>query len=153
MRRGAVCVRVRDMRYANVPATLTSAPFTLEQARAAGISAHALQSTPWRRVLRGVWAHVDLTDTRENRLAAARLVIPPHGVLCGLTAAWVLGVDIRRADDLDVHVGFAKGRRVRSRPGLVVCQETLGDDEWCDVGGVRVTTPVRTTFDCLRWLR
>jgi len=110
-------------------------------------------SRPWRRVLQGVWAHVDLPDTQETRLAAARLVIPQYGVICGLTAAWAHGLDVRRADDLDVHVGFPKGKRIRSRPGLVVCQETLVESDWSEIDGLRVTTPLRTTFDCLRWLR
>jgi hypothetical protein len=74
-------------------------------------------------------------------------------VLCGLTAAWVHGVDVRRANDLDVHAGFPKGQRIRPRAGLRVCQETLSDSDWVIVDGVRVTTPLRTAFDCLRLLR
>ncbi|MBV9292678.1 MAG: DUF559 domain-containing protein, partial [Frankiales bacterium] len=84
---------------------------------------------------------------------AARLLIPPHGVLCGLTAAYVLGIDVRRLNDLDVHVGFPKGKRIRKRPGLVVCQETLAETDIAEIDGTRVTTPLRTAFDCLRWLR
>jgi hypothetical protein len=141
------------MAIARVPEELRHRPFTRGQAQAAGISAKALKSSPWRSVLRGVWTHSDLPDTRENRLAAARLLIPPYGVLCGLTAAWVHGLDVRRQDDADVHVGFPKGRRIRPRPGVVVCQETLQPSDWCEIDGVRVTTPLRTTFDCMRWLR
>src|SRR4051812_22008873 len=128
-------------------------PFTTNEARAHGVSKDALQSSPWRRVFRDVWCHVDLPDSREMRLAAARLVLPAHAVLCGLTAAWVHGADVRREDDLDVHVGFPKGRRLRPRDGLDVCQETLDESDWVEIDGVRVTTPLRTTFDCLRWLR
>src|SRR3954447_25186222 len=101
------------MPRASVPAALMRAPFILSQAAACGISKKALQSRPWRQALRGVWVHVDVPDSREVRLAACRLVIPPYGVLCGLTAAWVHGVDVRRENDLDVHVGFPKGRRIR----------------------------------------
>jgi len=112
-----------------------------------------LQSAPWRRMFRGVWAHVDMEDTRETRLAAARLVIPSHGVLRGLTAAWIYGADVRREDDLDVHAGFPEGKRIRNQPGLVVCQETLRPADICLIDGVAVTSPVRTVFDCLRLLR
>src|SRR3954447_281867 len=136
-----------------VPDALTGRPFTTTEARVHGVSKHALQSAPWRRIFRDVWCHVDLADTRATRLAAARLVLPAHSVLCGLTAAWVHGADIRRDDDLDVHVGFPKGRRLRPRDGLAVCQETLDEIEWVEIDGVRVTTPLRTTFDCMRWLR
>ncbi|HET7530431.1 MAG TPA: DUF559 domain-containing protein [Mycobacteriales bacterium] len=135
-----------------VPDALRDRPFTRAQARAAGLTDKSLASSPWRQVFRTVWVHEDVADSRELRLAAARLVIPEYGVLCGLTAAWVLGVDVRREADLDVHVGFPKGRRIRKREGLQVCQESLDESDWCLVDGVRVTTPLRTAFDCLRWL-
>jgi hypothetical protein len=94
-----------------------------------------------------------MEDTRQTRLAAARLVIPPHGVLRELTAAWVYGADVRREGDLDVHVGFPEGKRIRNQPGLVVCQETLRPSDIWHIDGVAVTSPVRTVFDCLRLLR
>lgn len=140
------------MRRASVPESLRHRPFTRAEARAAGLTDKALESAAWRQLFRNVWVYADVPDSRELRLAAARLVLPEHGVLCGLTAAWVHGVDVRREDDLDVHVGFAKGRRVRQQAGLSVCQESLDESDWLVVDGVRVTTPVRTAFDCLRWL-
>ena len=136
-----------------VPEHLRTTPFTLAQAAQAGVSATALQSAPWRRVFRGVWAHIDLEDTRDNRLAAARLVIPVYGALCKLTAAWIYQADVRREEDLDVHVGFPEGKRIRSRPGLVVSQETLQPRDIWMIDGVAVTSPVRTAYDCLRLLR
>jgi very-short-patch-repair endonuclease len=128
-------------------------PFNLETAHAARVTDRMLQGAPWRQMFTGVWVHNAVVETRELRLAAARLLIPFYGVLCGLTAAWVLGVDVRRLDDLDVHVGFPKGKRIRRRSGLVVCQETLDPGDIQVVNGVSVTTPLRTAFDCLRWLR
>jgi hypothetical protein len=150
---GGNSANLLGMRRARVPELLRGGPFTSAQAAEAGVSRRALQSTVWRHVFRDVWVHRDVADTRERRLAAAKLVVPTHGVLCGLTAAWIHGADVRREDDLDVHVGFPKGRRLRPRPGLRVCQETLEDSDWVVVDGVRVTTPLRTTFDCLRLLR
>jgi very-short-patch-repair endonuclease len=140
------------MRFGHVPPQLATQPFTRQQAYAAGLTDRQLESDQWRQVFRTVWVHVDAPDTRAVRLTAAKLMIPEAGVLCGLTASWVLGVDVRRLDDLDVHVGFPKGKRIRKRPGLEVCQETLADEDITIVDGVSVTTPLRTTFDCLRWL-
>ena len=128
-------------------------PFTTAQAIAAGVTPTQLQSRNYRQVFRGVWVAADLDDTRGVRFASARLVIPPRGRLCGLTAAWLLGGDVRRLDDLDVHVGFAKGERVRTRPGIEVCQETLDDTDIITLDGIQLTNPIRTVFDCLRWLR
>jgi len=141
------------MANARFPSELTTGPFTRDSAAAAGLSDRMLQSPPWRQVFTGVWVYDELEDTRELRLQAARLLIPPAGVLCGLTAAWLLGVDVRRLNDLDVHVGFPKGKRIRKRPGLAVCQETLDPSDITEIDGVRITTAVRTAFDCLRWLR
>jgi very-short-patch-repair endonuclease len=136
-----------------VDAPELTGPFTRAQARAAGLTDTQLESRRWRRVFHGVWVPVDLEDTRELRLQAARLVVPDRGVLCGLTAASIYGADVRRLDDLDVHAGFAEGERIRKRPGLAVCQETLDPSDIVMVDGVRITTPSRTAFDCLRLLR
>src|SRR5690242_20611632 len=113
------------MRPAHVPADLCSGPFTTAQARAAGLTHSALRNSEWRQVLRGVWAHISVEDTREFRFAAVKLILPMRAVVCGLTAAWLYGADVRRGDDLDVHVSFPRGGRVRPRKGLVVSQETL----------------------------
>jgi hypothetical protein len=136
-----------------VQATDLVGPFTRSQARAAGLSDTQLESRQWRRVFHGVWVPADTADSRELRLEAARLVVPSRGVLCGLTAASIFGADVRRLDDLDVHVGFAKGERIRKRPGLAVCQETLDPSDITRVKGVQITTPLRTAFDGLRLLR
>lgn len=141
------------MRRPCVPAALCSQPFTAEQAAAHGLTGDQLRSAPWRQVFHRVWVHADLPDSRSLRLQAARLIIPPYGVVCGLSAAWLHGVDVLRLDDLDLHVSFPRGRRTRSRPGLRVCQETLHPSDITDVDGMRVTTALRTAFDCLRWLR
>ncbi len=102
---------------------------------------------------RDVWVHRSVADTRELRLAAARLILPERAVLCGETAAWLYGVDVRRQADLDVHASFPKGGRIRPRIGLKVCQETLDTDDVQLVDGMLITTPLRTAFDCIRWLR
>lgn len=140
------------MRAAVIPQPLTTEPFSRDRALTLGLTDSALQSPPWRHVFLGVWAHRDVPESREFRLAAVKLVLPPHAVLCGLTAAWLHGIDVRREDDLDVHVSFPRGKRLRNRPGMVVTQETLAVSDWTAIDGVRVTTALRTAFDCLRLL-
>ena len=128
-------------------------PFTWAQAQEAGLTKHQLRTQAYRQVFRGVWIEATVPDTREVRLAAAKLLMPAHAVLVGLTAAWIYGADVRREDDLLVHVAFPKGRRCRPRAGLVVSQEQLPAADVVVIDGVQVTTPVRTAFDCLRLLR
>jgi len=136
-----------------VPAELTLRPFSRAEARRYGVTDSALQSRPWQPVLRGVWKHESLPDDRATRLGAARLVVPDAGVFVSLTAAWLHGADVRRGGDLDVHVGFPPGRRIRPREFLVVTQETLRPADVMLMDGLRVTTPTRTAFDALRLLR
>src|SRR4051794_17199372 len=73
------------MRPARVPAELCAGPFTTAQARAAGLTHSALRSSEWRQVLRGVWVHSGVEETREVRFAAVKLVLPPRAV------AWAYG--------------------------------------------------------------
>jgi very-short-patch-repair endonuclease len=128
-------------------------PFTRAYGRAAGLTDNQLESSRYRRLFHNVWVPSDLEDSRELRLEAARLVIPDRGVLWGLTAAWIYRADVRRLDDYDVHVGFPKDQRIRKRPGLAVCQETLDPSDITRIEGVQITTPLRTAFDCLRLLK
>lgn len=128
-------------------------PFTVAQAEAAGVSRKVLRGHEWRHIFRDVYAHASVEDTRLFRFHAVKLVLPPYAVARALTAAWLNGADVRREDDLDVHIGYPKGRRRRKRPGLEVCQETLAAEDITVMYGVAVTTPVRTAFDCLRLLK
>lgn len=82
---------------------------------------------------------------------AARLVMPVDAVLCGLSAMDEYGVDVRRADDFDVHLAFT-GQVPRRRPGFVLRQVAIAPDEVAARGRWLVTTPLRTAFDCARWL-
>lgn len=141
------------MPHANVPDDLRDRPFTTAQARAAGVSATALSGPSWRRVLRGVWAHVDLPDTRETRLAAVRLVLPPRAVLRTLTAAWLYGADVRHRDDLAVHAFLPRDGRIRSRDGLDVSETTVAATDVVQLDGIALTSPTKTAADCLRQLR
>lgn len=97
--------------------------------------------------------HESLPDSRKLRLAAVRLAIPAHAVVCGVTAAWLYGADVRPPDDVSIHMSYPPGQRRRAQPGMVVTQETLAPADIVNVRGVNLTTPVRTAFDCLRLLR
>lgn len=138
------------MRPAAVPPHLRDTPFTTAQAHAAGITSSALRGRQWRRVFHGVWVHADVPDTRELRLAAARLVLPTPFVLRGPTAAWAYRADVRRDDDLDVHIYVTTGSRVRQRPGLYPLEASLAPEDVRESGGWLLTSPARTAFDCLR---
>ena len=141
-----------DVRDAIVPGPLTSVPFTTAEAAAFGISRSALRSLPWRNVFRDVWAHESVEDSREFRLAAVRLVLGRFAFVCGHTAAWLYGIDARNRQSDLVWVGCPTGSRLRTRTGCVTREISVKATDLDLMDGVLLTTPVRTAYDCARWL-
>lgn len=140
------------MPNAYVPDELRSGPFTTRQGAALGVTASMLQGDPWRRMLNGVWVHRDVPDSRALRVSAVGLVLAPDAFVCGLTCAWMHGVDPwDKRNDL-VWVGSPTGRRPRARAGCHVREMSVAPDDLCLVDGILMTVPVRTAYDCARWL-
>lgn len=140
------------MRRAREPDALRQAPFTTRTAAAHGLGKNALLGPTWRHVFRNVWVHHELPDDRVTRLAAVRLILGDDAFVCGLTAAWLYGIDVQdRRGDL-VWVGFPSRSRRRQRAGCLVREITVADSDLVELESVRLTTPVRTAFDCIRWL-
>jgi len=132
---------------------LVGRAFTAELAGRLGVSPAQLRGPAYRRVLRRAYTTGDTPDSLQLRTDAVRAVLPPRAVVWAATAAWLWGVDIRRLNDLDLDVSFPESSRLRAQPGLRVALLTLDDDDICTIAGLRVTTPVRTAFDCLRYAR
>lgn len=134
---------------------LPPSPFTWADARAAGISRRclheAVECRVVRRMLRGVYVDAVLEDTPLLRARAARRVVSAHSVLCDRTAAWVLGCDVYDYRELDVippiESYVLRGHDPTDRPECAGGTRDLRPGDWCEVGGVRVTTPIRTAMD------
>ena len=130
-------------------------PFTWADARAAGISRKRLDAAVEcrlvRRVLQGVYVDASLEDTPLLRAQSAKRVVSPHSVLCDRTAAWVLGCDVHDYRELDVMPPIEsyvlRGHDPTDRPECAGGTRDLQPGDWCEVGGVRVTTPIRTAMD------
>ncbi len=135
-----------------MPLALTHAPFTSAEAAVAGVSDSALRRGPWRHVFREVWVHEDVPDNRETRVEAVRLVLGKHAFVCGLTAAWMYGIDARDRRWQLVWVGCPTGSRLRTRRGCFTREITVTAADLDLFNGVLLTTPVRTVYDCARWL-
>jgi hypothetical protein len=103
-------------------------------------------------VFRDVWVHRDVADSREMRFAAVRLILPEGAFVCGLTAGWLYGSEVQDRRGELIWVGCRTGRRLRTRVGCLVREITVADSDLTLVDGVLVTTPLRTVFDCGRWL-
>jgi hypothetical protein len=108
------------------------------------------------RRLQGVYRRPEAPDTIATRLECLALVVPEDCVVTDLTAAWIWCGD--RALPPNGHLSvpllsvFAPpGRRLRN--GLVDSGERgLLDSDVVRVGGVLVTTPLRTACDLGRLL-
>jgi AbiEi antitoxin C-terminal domain len=134
-------------------------PFTYDQWLAAGNTRghlrRLLSSESVRRVARGVYAPSTVPDSLSLRLEIAALVLPPRGVLARTGASWVYGVDTRPpgpSQPLRLEAAVPVGVEPVSS-GVVRCfVEDLDDEDVQVVGGIPVTTPLRTAVDLARWL-
>lgn len=108
-----------------------------------------------RPVLRGVFVASSVPDSLRLRVAALGLVVPEHAVVVDRTAAWLHGVDalprsaIHRMPSLDVF--SRQGSRMR-RPGVASGIRELTARDVQNVGGLAVTTQLRTACDLGRLL-
>ena len=136
------------------------APFRADQLRDLGLSRKELRlllsEHEVRRVFHRVYVATAATDSRDLRIQALHLVMPPHAVLYGSTAAWALGVDtfapadrflLKPACVVPHGASRCKTRGVRSVEGYIAESDVM------EFGGLRLTKPVRTTADLLRTLR
>jgi very-short-patch-repair endonuclease len=134
---------------------LPKTPMTLTDLAAIGVSSQQASGLVrlgvLNRVLRGVYLHRDVSLTIDVRAVCIRKVLPDGAVVCDHTAAWLLGVDCQppAALDapLDLDVVCIGGRDRTTRSGIHGGKRDLLKTEIWDVGGVRVTSPVRTACD------
>lgn len=88
-------------------------------------------------------------DLRLRSLAASHWA-GPDAAVCGYSAAELLGASCGPWHaPAEVNVA---GDGPRSRPGVRVRRDMLHPGEITEVGGVRVTSRLRTAFDLARWL-
>lgn len=134
-------------------------PFTAAYAESAGVGARLrrrlVETGLLRPVLRGVLVATQVPDSLRLRVSAVRLVVPDHAVAVDRLAAWIHGVDalprsaIHEMPALDV---FSRdGSRMR-RGGVHSGVRDLVPRDVMVIGGLQVTTPLRTACDLGRLL-
>jgi len=109
-----------------------------------------------REAVPGLFVDASLPDTLEHRLAIARRAVAPDVVVARRTAAWLQGYDL-----LDYR-GFPATPKVETvtnerakRPKNALMAAHFADDllpgDVTEIGGLRVTTPLRTVCDLARF--
>ena len=130
-------------------------PFTMTVCRELGIPrrrvAAGVRNGVLVRLFRNVYVVARPGMTVEQRAYAASLVISQHSVICDRTAAWIWGVDCFRWRELDVAPPLesftTRGHRASARAEIRSGERDLKPTDFVTVGGVRVTTPLRTALD------
>lgn len=133
------------------------APFLHADHRGVGMDRRAFRAAVSSgdvvRVFDRVYRDTRVEDTRETRVAAAKLAVPEHAVLSDETAAWIWGVDAHKPSDrhrLSPRWVVPHGGG-RSRIEGIDCRQALLDEhDVVEVDSLRVTSPIRTTADLLR---
>ncbi len=131
-----------------LPSTLRSGPFTLDEGHGCGVSTKRMRGRDLRRPFRGVRAASDPTTIEELARAFQRGALDDT-VLCGITAAALLGVPLpaRHARSRLLHVAVPSPNRSPKARGTVGHKLQLDADAIRDWHGIRVTSPERTWCD------
>jgi hypothetical protein len=132
-----------------IPHELTQRPFTLEEARAAGLTRSALKGKAWRRIDSELYCSRELGESPLSLLSAWQRLLPAEAVFTGATAAWLFGLDVEPTDPVDIVVPADSG--IRSRVGLSVRRCELPPTEVVSVRGLRATAlPYALAGICLQ---
>ncbi|NUS52174.1 MAG: type IV toxin-antitoxin system AbiEi family antitoxin domain-containing protein, partial [Nocardioidaceae bacterium] len=130
-------------------------PFTWPEARARGLTRKRLatyvREGHVRRVLRNVYVAAGVDDSLETRVAAASKVTSAWAVICDRTAAWLWGVDTFEFRELEilppVESFVLRGHTRTRRLGVAGGVRDLASRDLVEIGGVTVTSPLRTALD------
>jgi very-short-patch-repair endonuclease len=132
-----------------VPASLTKNPFSLEEARRAGLTLSALRGKVWRRLGAELYCWQGVREDPWLELSALYRLLPPDAVFAGATAAWMFGLDLAPTDPVEIIVPL--GSSIRSRAGVRVRRCQLSASDVATIRGLRATAVNRTLRDlCLR---
>src|SRR5215472_344329 len=128
-----------------IPAELTRGPFTLVEARQAGLSSGQLRGTSWRRIGSSLYVWAALGDDPVLLLAALHRGLPVGAAFSGKTAAWLHGLDLPPCAPVEVTIPESCGTSARA--GMAVRRGDLPDQDVVERRGMRVTSAVRTMAD------
>jgi len=136
---------VQVARNPRIPSELTARPFTLQEARAAGLTRSSLRAKVWRHLGRGLFCWSGVREDPWLLLSALRHALPAPIVFAGATAAWLHGLDLDPVNPVEILVPPLSG--IRSRNGLRVRHANLSANETIVIRRLRTTSLDRTLSD------
>lgn len=138
-----------------VPTKVPTAPFTLGDLAALGLTRHGVRRMIdeglVRRVVRNAYLPTNLPDDTEQRARTVALVVAPGQVVTDRTAAWIHGIDTFTYAERDapppIDTCALRGHSPSSRDGVAGRTRDLAPCDIMEIDGLRVTTPLRTALD------
>jgi very-short-patch-repair endonuclease len=120
-------------------------PFSIDEARAAGVGPRSLEGASWRRIGPGIYISAVLVQDPLHKIEAARRRLPAGAAFSGLTAAWLHGLDVSPDDPIEITVPPRAG--VSGRSGIAVRRSVVAAHETVQARGMPATSIVRTIAD------
>lgn len=124
---------------------LRRGPFTVADARQVGMRWDDLQTKFWTRMSRGQYVWVDLPQDARLKLRAVAQRLPAEFAFSGLTAAWLLGLDVGWREPIEVTI--RRDLPVRARAGVRLRRAALPESDVIVRHRFRTTSAMRTTCD------
>lgn len=120
-----------------VPPELRRRPFSLDEARGAGLTRHALRGKAWQRIGVELYRWCGLPEDHWLTLSAWRRFLPPETDFSGASAAWLFGLDLEPTDPVEILVPPSSG--IRTRAGLLVRHSEIAPTEVVSVRALPAT--------------
>src|ERR1700674_2191218 len=124
---------------------LRRGPFMVADARRVGMRWDDLQTKIWARLSRGQYAWTGLPQDAKLKLRAVAERMPAKYAFSGLTAAWILGLDISWCEPIEVTIG--RDVPVRARAGVRLRRAALPESDVIMRQGFRTTSEMRMVCD------
>ena len=128
-----------------LPPILLEKPFTIEEARLAGLDRWHLEGDSWTRLGPSTYVRTGSQDDPMQRLEAARRRLPAGAAFSGLTAAWLHGLDVSPCNPIEATVPAGSG--VSARAGLELSRSALDASDVVARKGLPATSMTRTLGD------
>src|SRR5258708_11651073 len=135
-------------RTPRIPLALKQRPFSLYEARKAGLTLSSLTSQAWQRIGPELYRWNELSEDPWLTHTALRNMLPPEAIFAGATAAWLHGLDLEPTNPVEVAVPPSSG--LRSRAGLIVRRCSIPSSEVVSIRGLRAAAlPLTLAGLCL----
>src|SRR6266508_4822251 len=125
-----------------LPKQLLRGPFTIHDARRAGLTRWQLESLAWTRLGPSTYVSSALRDEPMHRLAAVIHRLPRGAAFSRLTAAWLHGMAVAPCDPVEATVPQDAG--VSARAGVALRRSGFAKGDVVQVRGMPATSIVRT---------